>query len=579
MASITTFSRLEPEPLRPDVTAGATAPVQDPLWLLARQWQVGEFAAQDGGTPVLARWRGVAALPTRFVPGPVPPNTQMQAPRFDAMAAPLETLIERAGAPMPAGADSAEGLRLGVDTGRLFLRLLAGQTTSRDYGPDVVRAFSVPELDADQLAALDPATAGYAQLHAGRSLDGRRLRAELDGRDLPRLGVTIEQSDRAELRAASADWLRLVASLFSDADADHSSWQPDRFEYTASLAARCSADAFGETTLTAARYDSDTLDWYEFDVNGEVNLGTTPAEAGELVTRTLMPAAVTAPGLPARRFWEFEDGRLNLASLQPAETDLAQLLLIETLSGYGNDWFVIGVELPVGRLVSGRSLVVTDTFGTRTLLRPHGDPAIGGSGRWGLFQQAMPFDPEEPEGAAITNLLYLAPRLAQPLLGPVVEQVVLARDEQANLGWAVEQLRESPLQVGVELSAARPPDSLGDPDVAPDYHLAQAPPPHWIPLLPVRIGDTEQVALARGSVLDLTGGRRVVRSVTGLLGGGPDGALLIPEEEVPAGGLIVQRSYQAARWVDGTLHVWAANRTRVSSGLPPSGVRFDFLVE
>jgi hypothetical protein len=134
-----------------------------------------------------------------------------------------------------------------------------------------------------------------------------------------------------------------------------------------------------------------------------------------------MPAAVTAPGLPAPRFWEFEDGRLNLASLQPAETDLSQLLLIETLSGYGNDWFVIGVELPVGRLVSGRSLVVTDTFGTRTLLRPHGDPATGGAGRWGLFQQAMPFDADEPEGAAITNLLYLvSPIDVLPELLPII---------------------------------------------------------------------------------------------------------------------------------------------------------------
>ena len=44
MASITTFFRLEPDPLRPDVTVGATAPLHDPLWLLARQWQTGEFA-------------------------------------------------------------------------------------------------------------------------------------------------------------------------------------------------------------------------------------------------------------------------------------------------------------------------------------------------------------------------------------------------------------------------------------------------------------------------------------------------------------------------------------------------------
>ena len=95
MASITTFSRLEPEPQRPDVSAGASAPVQDPMWLLARQWQLGEFAGHDGGTPVLARWRGVAARPTRFVAGPIPPDTPMQAPRFDALAAPLDERLER----------------------------------------------------------------------------------------------------------------------------------------------------------------------------------------------------------------------------------------------------------------------------------------------------------------------------------------------------------------------------------------------------------------------------------------------------------------------------------------------------
>lgn len=577
MASITSFFRLEPDPLRPDVTVGATAPVHDPLWLVARQWQVGEFAGQDGGTPVVARWRGVAAAPTRFVAGRIPPDTALQAPRLDAAAAPLETLIEGVGAPLPSAANALAGLRLGVDTGRLFLRLLAQQTVSQDYGPALASAFAVPEYPAEVLAGVDAATAGYAQLHGGRSLDGRRLRGELSGRQLPRFGRQVAAGDVAEVRAACADWLRLVEGLFADAPAA-GSWQPDRFEYSASIAGRVSADPFGETTLTAQRYDSDVLDWYEFDVNGEVNLGTTAAEVGPALVRTVLPAPVTAPGLPARRFWEFEDGDLNLASLQPAETDLAQVLLIETLSGYGNDWFVIGVDLPVGSLVQSTSLVVTDTFGVRTLLRHVGDPNAVAARGWGLFQHAMPFDANEPEGVTIRNLLYLAPRLARPLVGAVVEEVLLARDEQANLAWAIEQVVESPLQAPVRLSTARPPDPAGDPDVAPDYHLAQAPPPHWIPLLPTRSGDDAPVLLARGSVLDVAG-RRVVRSVTDLLGGGPDGALLIPEEEVPTGGLIVQRSYQAARWTDGTLHVWAAHRTRVAGDVPPSGVRYDYLID
>ena len=65
MASITTFFRLEPDPLRPDVTVGATAPLHDPLWLLARQWQTGEFAAD---MQVHLVNDGPVTIPLRMVP-------------------------------------------------------------------------------------------------------------------------------------------------------------------------------------------------------------------------------------------------------------------------------------------------------------------------------------------------------------------------------------------------------------------------------------------------------------------------------------------------------------------------------
>ena len=51
-------------------------------------------------------------------------------------------------------------------------------------------------------------------------------------------------------------------------------------------------------------------------------------------------------------------------------TDLACMLLVEFALAYGNDWFVIPIELDVGSLHRTRSLVVTDTFGVRTLIKP-----------------------------------------------------------------------------------------------------------------------------------------------------------------------------------------------------------------
>ena len=576
MASITTFARLEPHPRRGGLAVGSAAPVHDPLWLLTRQWQLGEFAGHDGGNPIVARWRGIAAPPTRFVAGPIPPNTAFGAPRFAVDGAPLEAVIERVTPPLPSTTDTPAGLRLAIDAGRHFLALLARQQTVRDYRADVRARYALEPLSEEQLATLDPATAAYARLHAGRSVDGRRLRAELVGRDVPRLARAIDPRDVAEVARVATTWRAWLAALFDYADPEASCWQPARFEYAASMAGRRSAGDFGETTLTAPRYDHDAIDWYEFDVNGEVNLGTGPSEVGAAVTRTVVPVPVTAPGLPAPRFWEFEDGRLNVAAIEPASTDLAQVLLVETLSGFGNDWFVIGVDLPVGRMVETASLTVTDTFGMKTLLRPAG---ANGSTRWGLFRHAMPADADEAEGVPISNLMYLAPRIAQPLVGPVVEQITLSRDEQANVAWAIEQVLESPLQIGVALSDARPPEPHGDPQAPPQYKLFHRPPPHWIPLLPIRTGPNAQVMLARGSVADEAGGREPVRSVTAVLAGGGDGALLIPEEEVPDDGLVVQRHYQAARWIDGSLHVWAAYRARPAGPLPSAGLRFDTITE
>ena len=85
-----------------------------------------------------------------------------------------------------------------------------------------------------------------------------------------------------------------------------------------------------------------------------------------------------------------------------------------------------------------------------------------------------------------------------------------------------------------------------------------------------------EVRLARGAVLALDGAPHPVPSQARLLGTG-DGPLLIREEEVPREGVVVRRSYQAARWHDGRLFVWAGNRASVGRGEASSGLAFDAL--
>jgi hypothetical protein len=578
--SITTWSRLEPVGPRSDGTPGAAARIWDPLWLLGRQWQVGEFHGEDGGSPIVARWRGQISPLSRYMLGVLPNETQTSAPALHLGTMPLETFVERQPVRV-VDADPAtlEGLRLAVEAGQHFLRMLAEQDTAGDYWSAFIAAFAVQRPGPDVLVESDPASVRYLDLVAGRALDGRRLRAELSKRDLPAIDPPVQSGDRAEVRAACAAWLKWADSVFSQPAPDETQpWQRDRMEHAFSVVARLSADPFDEYTLTAAEYPGGDLDWYSVDRNANVNLGTAATEAGPIETQTVIPAPLTVRGVPAPRFFEFEDALLDLGSLQPGPTELPLLLMLEAMSGYGNDWYLVPIDLPVGTVTATRSLVVTDTFGVQTLLRPNGDRELASRAGCSLFALSMPQD-DMVDGWPLANGLFLAPSVVQSLEGPPLEEVLFARDEMANLAWAIERRLESPLLEtldGASDALSAPPDAPTT-DGLPSYRIASTVPTGWIPLLPVRTEpDGAQIRLARGTVLDLDGGRRIVRSRAQLLGD-PDSDLLIPEEEVPREGAVVRRTFQAARDVDGNLHVWLTHRKSVGRGESSSGLRFDSL--
>src|SRR5262249_61698029 len=93
MPSINSWIRLETRCRNVEMTTSLQARIYDPLWLLARQWQLGEFQAEDNGSPVIASWRAETARLTRYHSGPIKPNT-ISAPAFEREL-PLETLVER----------------------------------------------------------------------------------------------------------------------------------------------------------------------------------------------------------------------------------------------------------------------------------------------------------------------------------------------------------------------------------------------------------------------------------------------------------------------------------------------------
>ena len=92
--SITGATRLETQPTVGRVCkTGLQAPLADPLWLLARQWQFNEFQGEDAGTPLKIAVRGRRhARSTRFAPDRRSSSSPWQP--LESGTAPLETRVE-----------------------------------------------------------------------------------------------------------------------------------------------------------------------------------------------------------------------------------------------------------------------------------------------------------------------------------------------------------------------------------------------------------------------------------------------------------------------------------------------------
>ena len=55
LPTITRYTRLESRPRTDNFTRALRAEVRDALWMLCKQWQMGEFAGDDAGSPVGAK--------------------------------------------------------------------------------------------------------------------------------------------------------------------------------------------------------------------------------------------------------------------------------------------------------------------------------------------------------------------------------------------------------------------------------------------------------------------------------------------------------------------------------------------
>ena len=223
------YERLEPDDWG-DVLAGLRAPVADPLWLLGRQWQLGEHRGEDASSPVELRCE-TSSVPLQSLDRHLGRPGAPAAPS-DPSSVPAEALIE---------ADPASWWTLG-------------------------RRIRLGEQAAAQLDALGVDEAHRRTLRFGALPPPYEAQSgTVDGRAVYQAGYFAGEPLWAEVPATPPDH-----------------WRPDRLDYAADFAA-------GEGRLRIDGHDGGEVDWWSCDAT--TALAPAPATRSVLPGRLRYPGA------------------------------------------------------------------------------------------------------------------------------------------------------------------------------------------------------------------------------------------------------------------------------------------------
>lgn len=485
------------EPGRTDPALGLLAEVADPVWFLARQWELGELQGEDASSPVAVF----------LTPEHRPLTYDAGHPELDPTVVPAEALIE---------AEPGDWWTVG---------------RRARVGAEVA-----PRLSEDERAAcrFGPLPTPYEPL-ADR-VDGRAVHL-------------------AGLLPGDPVWQQVPSP------------PPDRFSrrelvHDADFAA-------GGVHLQVRGHRGGDVDW--FSVSG-VDPGEGPEPEGGLVG--VLPTRLTFPGAPHPRWWQIEDADVDLGTFAPDRSHLATMLLADLSVAHAEDWFLFPVPVAgavgeaVDRPTSGvlvrftGEVQVRDAFGFSYPLAAPDD--------WSLYAV---------DGLRPTDLV-VWPVAVAPQTGPLLDDVVLGVDEDANLTWAVELRADGrPLleDAGSE-RARRETTRTGTRQFT--YRPMTTLPQHWHPYVREPAVGWHQAVLA--DLSNPAGGARP-GPASSLIGGpsaaGPGDGHELAQAAVPSSGVRLRRRTLLARDTRGRPVLWVERSAVPVAGPPTSHLRWDVLVE
>lgn len=575
--TITTWNRLEGRPRTHHFDKALKGEVRDALWMICKQWQMGEYKGDDAGSPVFAKIKVNTTSISAYSLGNNGYKTLDNS-------MPMETLIEQRRFSLERS-NNKIGLDIRLQIGQYWNKLLNKQSLAQYY-PDYLRLYAFEISDRDR--SIDYIYAHQDELEqwmaiSGRCIDGFELVKHIQSGNLASSGIALlDSADETILNELGDKLLNYFTHNFTQPEQEsENAWLPDRLEYKATCIAE---DVVERNSLQAEEYYQGHLDWFAFNL--ETKSGNATNEPATILD-TFIPTAVEFDGMPDRRWWKFEDSKTHFGDVSPSTTDLSKLLLIEFGLTFANDWFLLPFTLPIGTLAEIQGLSVSNNFGEIYWIESP-EKGVAQQDAWRIFRQTS---------KQLNKKVFLCPTALKVQEGAPLEEIYLIRDEMANMVWGIEKIIPSSFGKGIQgaeyaLQKRQFHEAFvehTDPDYKANvyYRAMNSVPENWIPFIPVHAdGHKRKVQLQRASMLrtiqgDLSPAEKI-KPMSSLLREGLEQLptakpYLIHEEEVTRSGTKIMQNFQRTRWLNGQVFVWFGAKKKTGRGEGDSGLAFDSL--
>jgi hypothetical protein len=278
-----------------------------------------------------------------------------------------------------------------------------------------------------------------------------------------------------------------------------------------------------------------------------------------------------------------EDRDVDIGGFSPDRSHFGSMLLLDVVLAHSDDWFWMPIPPPpppvpgaapppsAGQVITLQKTTVFDSFDDTWPLEP---PPDTGAAAWSLFRTT---------GLERTALV-VWPVVVAPQAGPLLDEVHLGIDEDANLAWAIELRAEGVALLDNTASDVAQRQTQRTGTRAFHYLPSTTLPAHWHPYRRTEGGGLFGT-WQQGIVADLTAEYPTPRpGPRSRLIGGPSGpgagrGHVISGHAIPSTGVVLRRRTLLARDTAGKPVLWVERSALPLTAPPASHLRFDVFEE